>query len=52
VEARCRCLPDWLAPRETYELAVRGLDILSVSAKLSIVGALSFGFVFRAEGRC
>jgi hypothetical protein len=52
VGAWCRCLPEWAAPRETYELAVRGLDILSVSAKLSIVGALSFGFVFRAEGRC
>jgi len=52
VERRLRCLPEWLAPRETYDLAVRGLDILSVSAKLSIVGALSFGFVFRADGRC
>jgi hypothetical protein len=52
VGAWCRCLPEWAAPRETYELAVRGLDILSVSAKLSIVGALSFGFVFRADGRC
>jgi len=36
----------------TYRLTTLGLDILSVSAKLSIVGALSFGFVFREEGRC
>ena len=48
----CKCLPAWAAPRDTYDLAVRGLDILSVSAKLSIVGSLSFGFVFQAGGRC
>lgn len=38
--------------RDTLNLAVRGLDILSVNAKLSIVGALSYGFVFQAGGRC
>ena len=37
---------------ETYLLIVRGLDILSVVAKLSIVGILSFGFVFSADGYC
>ena len=37
---------------ETYLLIVRGLDILSVVAKLSIVSILSFGFVFSANGRC
>jgi hypothetical protein len=37
---------------DTLALAVRGLDILSVSAKLSIVGSLSYGFVFQADGRC
>jgi len=48
----CGCLPAWAAPRDTYDLAVRGLDVLSVSAKLSIVGSLAFGFVFQAGGRC
>lgn len=38
--------------KETFRLAVKGLDVLSLAAKLSIVGSLSFGFVFRAEGRC
>ena len=37
---------------DVYRLATSGLDVLSVCAKLSIVGSLSFGFVFRAEGRC
>ena len=37
---------------ETYLLIVRGLDILSVVAKISIVGILSFGFVFSADGHC
>jgi hypothetical protein len=37
---------------ETYLLIVRGLDILSVVAKISIVGILSFGFVFSADGYC
>jgi len=38
--------------KELYVLEVYGLDILSLSAKLSIVGSLSYGFVFREEGRC
>lgn len=38
--------------KDTLNLAVRGLDILSVNAKLSIVGALSYGFVFQAGGKC
>jgi hypothetical protein len=37
---------------ETYLLVVRGLDTLSVMAKLSVVSFLSFGFVFSADGRC
>jgi hypothetical protein len=37
---------------ETYLLTVRGLDVLSVVAKLSVVSMLSFGFVFSADGRC
>jgi hypothetical protein len=37
---------------ETYLLVVRGLDILSVLAKLTVVSFLSFGFVFSADGRC
>ena len=37
---------------ETYLLLVRGLDALSVAAKLSIVSFLSFGFVFSADGQC
>lgn len=44
----CCCLKT----KETYEVALYGLDVLSLAAKLSIVGALSYGFVFRAEGRC
>ena len=39
-------------PEETYLLVVRGLDVLSVLAKLSVVSFLSFGFVFSADGRC
>jgi hypothetical protein len=31
---------------------VLGLDVLSIGAKLSIVGALASGFVFQADGRC
>ena len=38
--------------KNTYDIAVLGLDVLSLSAKLSIVISLSWGFVFRAEGRC
>lgn len=38
--------------KELYVLEVYGLDILSLSAKLSIVGSLSYGFVFREQGRC
>ena len=37
---------------DPYTLLVRGLDALSVGAKLSIVGALAGGFVFQADGRC
>ena len=48
----CRCCPTWILPAETYELTTLGLDILSVGAKLSVVGSLSFGFVFEAGGRC
>jgi hypothetical protein len=44
----CGCL----GKKNTYDIAVFGLDILSLSAKLSIVFSLSWGFVFRAEGRC
>lgn len=44
----CCCFKD----KEVYSVAVHGLDILSLSSKLSIVGSLSYGFVFRAEGRC
>jgi hypothetical protein len=38
--------------KELYVLAVYGLDVLSLASKLSIVGSLSYGFVFREEGRC
>jgi hypothetical protein len=38
--------------KELYSVAVYGLDILSLASKLSIVGSLSYGFVFREEGRC
>ena len=38
--------------KELYVLEVYGLDILSLSSKLSIVGSLSYGFIFREEGRC
>lgn len=38
--------------KELYSLAVYGLDVLSLASKLSIVGSLSYGFVFREEGRC
>jgi hypothetical protein len=47
-EKTCRCVKD----HETYTLAVKGLDILSLAAKIAIVGALSYGFVFQSEGRC
>ena len=42
----------FLQTKEVYTIAVYGLDVLSLAAKLSIVGSLSYGFVFRAEGRC
>ena len=49
-------LVGWLArpcgTRGPWQLLNRGLDVLSVSAKLSIVGALAAGFVFMAEGGC
>lgn len=49
-------LAGWLArpcgTRGPWQLLNRGLDVLSVSAKLSIVGALAAGFVFMAEGGC
>lgn len=52
------CYP-WLATRvcccvkkDIYEIALYGLDVLSLSSKLSIVGSLAYGFIFRAEGRC
>ena len=35
-----------------WQLLNRGLDMLSVGAKLSIVGALSIGFVFMSDGAC
>jgi hypothetical protein len=35
-----------------YTVLVLGLDVLSIGAKLSIVGALASGFVFQADGRC
>jgi hypothetical protein len=38
--------------KELYAIAVYGLDVLSLASKLSIVGSLSYGFVFREEGRC
>lgn len=38
--------------KETFRVLVIGLDVLSLSAKLSIVGSLSYGFIFRGEGRC
>lgn len=44
----CGCV----GKKNTYEIAVLGLDILSLSSKLSIVFSLSWGFIFRAEGRC
>ena len=34
---------------ETLQLTVYGLDILSVSAKLSIVGSLSYGLIFQEK---
>jgi len=39
---------DW----NPYAVLVLGLDVLSIGAKLSIVGALASGFVFQADGRC
>lgn len=44
----CCCL----SKRDTFTVAMYGLDVLSLASKLSIVGSLSYGFVFRAEGRC
>ena len=44
----CWFLPD----KDVFVIVVYGLDVLSLAAKLSIVGSLSYGFVFRAEGRC
>lgn len=51
--------PEWitkiccfLKTKEVYAIALYGLDVLSLAAKLSIVGSLSYGFVFRSEGRC
>lgn len=41
-----------LAARNAWELLNRGLDALSVIAKLSVVGSLAGGFVFMADGRC
>jgi hypothetical protein len=37
---------------DPYRVLVLGLDVLSIGAKLSIVGALASGFVFQAGGRC
>lgn len=48
VSKLCCCL----RTKETYDIALYGLDVLSLSSKLSIVGSLSYGFIFRAEGRC
>lgn len=42
----------FLADKDVFVVVVYGLDTLSLAAKLSIVGSLSYGFVFRAEGRC
>lgn len=42
----------WVKDRDTYVVALYGLDVLSLAAKLAIVGSLSYGFIFRAEGRC
>jgi hypothetical protein len=44
----CSCL----GTSETYDIALYGLDVLSLSSKLSIVMSLSYGFIFRAEGKC
>jgi len=44
----CSCL----GTSETYDIALYGLDVLSLSSKLSIVISLSYGFIFRAEGKC
>jgi hypothetical protein len=43
--------PPWPGT-DPYTTLIRGLDVLSVGAKLSIVGALASGFVFQASGRC
>ena len=50
----CVWCPSICTPKslDTLAIAVHGLDILSVSAKLSIVGSLSYGFVFQADGMC
>ena len=48
VDSACGCVKE----RDIYTLAVKGLDVLSLAAKIAIVGALSYGFVFRSEGRC
>jgi len=42
----------FLTDQDAFVVVVYGLDVLSLAAKLSIVGSLSYGFVFRAEGRC
>lgn len=42
----------FLSDKDAFSVLVYGLDVLSLAAKLSIVGSLSYGFVFRAEGRC
>lgn len=42
----------FVGDKELYSIAVYGLDVLSLASKLSIVGSLSYGFIFREEGRC
>ena len=46
------CLGCVCAASSPYTLLIRGLDILSVGAKLSIVTSLASGFVFQGDGRC
>ena len=41
-----------VTPSDPYTVLIRGLDILSIGAKLSIVGALASGLVFQADGQC
>ena len=54
VTAVYACPPSWFADTgsDPYAVLAVGLDVLSVGAKLSIVGALAGGFVFQADGRC